>query len=70
MQGEVKKWFDEKGFGFIVPDDGGKDVFVHQSNIQMDGFRSLKEGGRVEFEVQPSAKGDGRMEAVEVTPLD
>lgn len=47
--GSVKKWLGEKGFGFIMPDDGGEDVFVHQSVIDMDGFRQLEEGQRVEF---------------------
>ncbi|MGD0882369.1 MAG: cold shock domain-containing protein, partial [Acidimicrobiales bacterium] len=45
------KWFNaEKGFGFITPDGGGDDLFVHQSEIQMEGFRDLAEGQRVEFE--------------------
>ncbi len=52
------KWFnDSKGYGFIAPDDGGKDVFVHQSVIEADGFRSLAEGDKVEFEVTEDAKG-------------
>ena len=47
----VVKWFsDEKGFGFITPDDGGKDAFVHFSGIAGDGFRTLAEGAKVEFE--------------------
>jgi CspA family cold shock protein len=54
----VVKWFsDEKGFGFITPDDGGKDAFVHFSGISGDGFRSLPEGARVEFEVSEGQKG-------------
>jgi CspA family cold shock protein len=54
----VVKWFsDEKGFGFITPDDGGKDAFVHFSGIAGDGFRSLPEGARVEFEVSDGQKG-------------
>jgi len=45
------KWFsDEKGFGFITPDDGSKDVFVHHSAIQSDGFRTLAEGAKVSYE--------------------
>ncbi|MGL4231374.1 MAG: cold-shock protein [Casimicrobium sp.] len=52
------KWFnDAKGFGFIKPDDGTDDVFAHFSAIQMDGFRSLKEGQRVSFEVIAGPKG-------------
>ncbi len=52
------KWFnDAKGFGFIKPDDGTDDVFVHFSAIQMDGFRSLKEGQKVAFEVVAGPKG-------------
>ena len=52
------KWFnDAKGFGFIKPDDGTDDVFAHFSAIQMDGFRSLKEGQKVSFEVVSGPKG-------------
>ena len=56
-QGTVK-WFNaEKGYGFISTDNGGGDVFVHFSAIQGDGFKTLKEGDRVEFDVVPGAKG-------------
>jgi len=52
------KWFnDAKGFGFITPADGGKDVFVHHSAIEGKGFKSLTEGQKVQFEVQQSPKG-------------
>lgn len=55
--GTVESFKDEKGFGFIRPDDGGKDVFVHHSAITMDGFRSLKQGDRVEYELVDDPKG-------------
>lgn len=52
------KWFnDSKGFGFLTQDGGGEDVFVHHSAIQIDGFRTLAEGTRVEFEVERGPKG-------------
>ena len=52
------KWFnDQKGFGFITPDGGGKDCFVHHSAIQAEGFRTLSEGDRVEFESTQGPKG-------------
>jgi CspA family cold shock protein len=54
----IVKWFnDSKGFGFITPDAGGADLFAHHSEIQMDGFKSLKEAQRVEFETQSGPKG-------------
>jgi cold shock protein len=53
------KWFnDAKGFGFIEPEGGGGDVFAHFSAIQMDGFRTLKQGSRVAFELVQGPKGD------------
>jgi CspA family cold shock protein len=54
----IVKWFnDAKGFGFIEPEAGGEDIFAHFSAIQMDGFRTLKQGGRVRFEVVQGPKG-------------
>ena len=61
------KWFDDaKGYGFITPDDGTKDLFVHHSNIDGVGFKSLAEGSRVEFEQREGAKGP---EATNVAPV-
>ena len=61
------KWFnDAKGYGFIAPEDGGKDVFVHFSNISGDGFKTLAEGAKVEFETREGQKGP---EAFDVVPL-
>jgi len=57
MQGTVKWFNDAKGFGFITPADGSKDVFVHQTAITGDGFRSLAEGDKVEFETEQGQKG-------------
>jgi len=52
------KWFNEtKGFGFITPEDNSKDCFVHHSGIQGDGFKTLNEGERVEFDIVEGAKG-------------
>jgi CspA family cold shock protein len=57
MQGTVKWFNDAKGFGFIAPADGGPDVFVHYSAIKADGFKTLAEGQKVEFEVVQGQKG-------------
>jgi CspA family cold shock protein len=61
------KWFNaDKGFGFITPDEGSKDLFVHQTDIDSSGFRSLDEGQKVEFVSEPGTKGP---KAVKVKPL-
>ncbi len=66
MAGGTVKWFnDEKGYGFITPDDGSKDLFVHYSNIDGDGFKSLSEGQKVSFESGEGRKGP---EATSVQP--
>ncbi len=55
--GRVERFMDVKGFGFIKPDSGGKDVFVHHSAIQGSGFKSLAQGARVEFDLIQDPKG-------------
>lgn len=61
------KWFnDQKGFGFIADDAGGEDVFVHFSVVEMDGFKSLKEGQAVEYDAEATGKG---LKATRVVPM-
>jgi CspA family cold shock protein len=58
VTGKVKWFNDAKGFGFITPDNGGNDLFAHFSQISSDGFKSLKEGQNVRFEVTMGQKGE------------
>lgn len=64
-KGTVERFMDEKGFGFIKPDNGGKDVFVHHSAIGGSGFKSLAQGQRVEYDLVEDPKGP-RAEKVEL----
>ena len=66
MRTGTVKWFNEsKGYGFIAPQDGGEDVFVHYSSIQGSGFKTLAEGQSVDFDVERGPKG---LQAVNVNP--
>ena len=68
MNNGTVKWFNaEKGYGFISNDEGGEDVFVHFSAIQVDGFKTLAEGQKVTFETEPDPKDTGKLRAVNVT---
>jgi CspA family cold shock protein len=70
MPSGTVKWFnDAKGFGFIQPDGGGADAFAHFSAIQMEGFKTLKEGQRVDFELTQGAKGLMAANIQAATPL-
>lgn len=64
--GKVKWFSDQKGFGFITPDEGGADLFAHHTAIEMDGFKTLKDDQKVEFEVRTGPKG---LQAGNIRPL-
>ena len=67
MANGTVKWFnDSKGYGFIAPEEGGKDLFVHHTSIAGEGFKSLVEGARVEYEQREGSKGP---EATNVVPV-
>ena len=66
MNGTVKWFNEEKGFGFISNEDGSGDVFVHSSAIQSDGFKTLAEGQKVSYETEPDPKDSRKMRAVNV----
>jgi CspA family cold shock protein len=65
-QGTVKWFSDEKGYGFISPDDGGEDLFVHHTGIAGEGFKTLQEGDKVSYEATQGKKG---MQAENVSPV-
>ncbi len=64
------KWFNaEKGYGFISNDEGGDDVFVHFSSIQVEGFKTLTEGQKVTFETETDPKNSAKLRAINVCPI-
>ena len=68
QQTGIVKWFNNaKGYGFILPDDGGGDIFAHYSSIEMEGYKTLKAGQLVAFDTVPGPKG---LHAVSISPLD
>ncbi|HEY9214719.1 MAG TPA: cold-shock protein [Ancylobacter sp.] len=69
MMGTVKFFNGDKGYGFIKPDDGGRDVFVHVSAVSKSGLGDLVEGQRVSFEIEPDKRGKGP-KAIDLQPAD
>lgn len=70
MEGTVK-WFNaEKGYGFIAGDEGGEDVFVHFSSIIAEGYRRLKEGQKVSYETEPDPKNVNKLRAINVRAIE
>ena len=67
LTGKVKWFNSQKGYGFIVPDNGSKDLFVHFSSIKSEGYKSLREEQKVEFEIEQDEKGD---KAINVTVIE
>lgn len=71
MKNGTVKWFNpDKGYGFIANDEGGDDVFVHYSAIIADGFRTLNEGQKVTFDIEPDPKDEGKFRAVDVRVVE
>jgi len=69
METGTVKWFNNaKGFGFICPEGGGDDIFVHHSSIKMDGYRTLKAGQKVSFELIPGLKGQ-QADQIQLLPV-
>lgn len=69
MRGTVKWFSKEKGYGFVVPDDGGKDIFVHYNDIAGEGFKTLLDGQHVEFETDDGPRGL-KAKDVQVIPIE